>query len=43
VTAVLSGIVGLVIGAAAIPLASFVIGPAWKAVKRLLRRSPKKE
>jgi predicted DNA repair protein MutK len=37
VTATLAGILGLVIGAAAIPLAGFVIAPAWKRLKRLLR------
>jgi uncharacterized protein len=38
VTAALSGIVGLVVGAAAIPLFGFVIAPAWKLVKSILRR-----
>ena len=38
VSAVLSGVVGLVIGAASIPLAGFVIAPAWKLLKRVLRR-----
>jgi predicted DNA repair protein MutK len=42
VGAILSGMIGLMIGAAAIPLTSFVIAPAWKAVKGLLRREPKK-
>ena len=38
VTAILSGMVGLVIGAASIPLMSFVIAPAWKRLKSVLRR-----
>ena len=38
VTAALSGGVGLVIGAASIPLAGFVIAPAWKLVKSVFRR-----
>ena len=38
VTATLSGIVGLAIGAAAIPLSGFVIAPAWKMLKSVLRR-----
>ena len=38
VTAALSGGVGLVIGAASIPLAGFVIAPAWKLVKSMLPR-----
>ena len=38
VTAALSGVVGLVIGAASIPLAGFVIAPAWKLLKSVLRR-----
>ena len=38
VTAALSGIVGLVIGALSIPLAGFVIAPAWKILKSVLRR-----
>jgi predicted DNA repair protein MutK len=37
VTAVLSGVVGLAVGATSIPLASFVIAPAWKLVKRVVR------
>ena len=38
VTAMLSGIVGLLIGALAIPLSGFVIAPAWKLVKSMLPR-----
>jgi uncharacterized protein len=38
VTAALSGVVGLVIGAVSIPLAGFVIAPAWKLLKSVLRR-----
>jgi hypothetical protein len=38
VTAGLSGLVGFVVGAAAIPAAGFVIAPAWKGLKRLLPR-----
>jgi hypothetical protein len=38
VTAALSGVVGLAVGAAAIPLAGFVIAPAWKVLKRVLPR-----
>ena len=38
VTAALSGVLGLVVGAAAIPLFGFVIAPAWKLVKGVLRR-----
>ncbi|MPZ39145.1 MAG: DUF808 family protein [Rhizobiales bacterium] len=38
VTAALSGLVGLVIGAAAIPLAGYAIAPVWKQVKAFLRR-----
>ena len=38
VTAALSGVVGLVVGAVSIPLAGFVIAPAWKLLKSVLRR-----
>jgi uncharacterized protein len=38
VAAALSGVLGLVIGAVAIPLAGFVIAPAWKQLKGMLRR-----
>jgi predicted DNA repair protein MutK len=37
VTAIGFGIVGLAIGAIAIPLMGFVIGPTWKALKGVLR------
>jgi predicted DNA repair protein MutK len=38
VIAALSGVLGLVIGAVSIPLAGYVIAPAWKRVKTMLRR-----
>jgi uncharacterized protein len=38
VTAALSGMLGLAIGAVAIPVAGFVIAPAWRALKNLLRQ-----
>jgi predicted DNA repair protein MutK len=38
VTAALSGVLGLAIGALAIPLMGYVIAPAWKSVKDALRR-----
>ena len=38
VTAGLSGVVGLVIGAIAIPVAGYVIAPAWRTLKSVLRR-----
>jgi predicted DNA repair protein MutK len=38
VTAILSGIVGLLIGAIAIPVSGFVVAPAWKLLKNVLRR-----
>jgi predicted DNA repair protein MutK len=38
VTASLSGVVGLMVGAACIPLIGSVVAPAWKAFKRALRR-----
>ena len=37
-TAILSGVVGLLIGAASIPLIGFVIAPAWKLLKGVLQR-----
>ena len=40
VTAIGFGIVGLAIGAIAIPVMGFVVGPAWKALKGMLRRRP---
>jgi uncharacterized protein len=39
VTAAAAGLVGLVIGAAAIPVVEYAVGPAWAAIKRLLPRS----
>jgi uncharacterized protein len=36
VTAALSGVVGVVIGAAAIPLIGYIVAPAWKALKSIL-------
>jgi predicted DNA repair protein MutK len=41
VTAALAGIVGLIIGAAAIPLAGYVIAPAWRVLKGMLPRRTK--
>jgi predicted DNA repair protein MutK len=38
VTAALSGVLGLVIGAVSIPLAGYVIAPVWKRMKALLPR-----
>jgi predicted DNA repair protein MutK len=38
VTAALSGVLGLVIGAVAIPVAGYVIAPAWRVLKALLPR-----
>ena len=38
VTAALSGIVGIVIGAATIPLIGYLIAPAWKLLKGVLPR-----
>ena len=38
VTAAGSGIVGLLIGAALIPVIEFVFAPAWRFLKRLIRR-----
>jgi len=38
VTAGLSGVVGLVIGAIAIPVAGYVIAPAWRTLKSVLRQ-----
>jgi predicted DNA repair protein MutK len=37
VRAVLSGVVGLSIGAASIPAVGFAVAPAWKLVKSCLR------
>jgi uncharacterized protein len=38
VSAALSGVLGLVVGAVSIPLAGYVIAPAWKQMKAMLRR-----
>ena len=38
VVAGLSGVVGLVVGAIAIPVAGYVIAPAWRTLKAALRR-----
>jgi uncharacterized protein len=38
VTAALSGVIGLIVGAVAIPVAGHVIAPVWRLVKGLLRR-----
>ncbi|KRR01330.1 ABC transporter [Bradyrhizobium jicamae] len=38
VEAAISGVIGLVVGAAAIPAVGFVFAPAWKSLKRLLQR-----
>jgi len=38
VIALLSGIVGLLVGAVSIPIVGFVIAPAWKLVKGILRK-----
>jgi len=38
VEAAISGVVGLLVGAASIPVAGFALAPAWAALKRLLRR-----
>jgi predicted DNA repair protein MutK len=38
VEAAISGAIGLVVGAACIPLAGFALAPAWRALKRLRRR-----
>ncbi len=41
VTAILSGIAGLLVGALSIPLSGFVLAPAWKLLKGVvLRRRP---
>ncbi|WOH51564.1 DUF808 domain-containing protein [Bradyrhizobium sp. sBnM-33] len=37
VEAAISGVIGLLIGAASIPVVGFVIAPAWKAVKAVLQ------
>jgi predicted DNA repair protein MutK len=38
VEAAISGVVGLLVGAASIPIAGFALAPAWAGLKRLLRR-----
>ncbi|ANW04585.1 DUF808 domain-containing protein [Bradyrhizobium icense] len=38
VEAAISGVIGLLIGAASIPVVGFVFAPAWKAVKGVLQR-----
>ena len=38
VAAALSGVAGLIVGAAAIPLAGYVIAPAWRVLKGALPR-----
>jgi predicted DNA repair protein MutK len=38
VAAFLSGIVGLLVGAASIPLVGFVFAPAWKLLKNFSRK-----
>ncbi|KRR30151.1 DUF808 domain-containing protein [Bradyrhizobium retamae] len=38
VEAAISGVIGLLIGAASIPVVGFVLGPAWKRLKHLLQR-----
>jgi predicted DNA repair protein MutK len=38
VTALLSGIVGLLVGALAIPLSGLLVAPAWKGLKRVFPR-----
>ena len=39
VEAAISGVIGLLVGAASIPVVGFVFAPAWKSLKRLLHRS----
>jgi hypothetical protein len=34
--AAISGVVGLVVGAASIPVVGFILAPGWKLLKRLL-------
>jgi predicted DNA repair protein MutK len=40
VEAAISGVIGLVVGAASIPAVGFVFAPGWKSLKRLLQRRP---
>jgi hypothetical protein len=39
VTAAGSGVVGLVVGGALIPIVGYVLAPAWKAVRRPLAKT----
>ena len=39
VEAAISGVLGLLVGAATIPIVGFVLAPAWKRLKRLLHRA----
>jgi predicted DNA repair protein MutK len=41
VEAAISGVIGLLVGAASIPVAGFVFAPAWKSLKRVLHRGRK--
>jgi len=43
VVSFLSGMVGLLIGAASIPLVGFVFTPAWKTVQDIFMRAPRVE
>jgi hypothetical protein len=36
VEAAISGVIGLVVGAASIPVVGFIFAPGWKLLKRLL-------
>jgi hypothetical protein len=38
VTATVSGVIGLVVGGALIPLTTFVLAPAWRALSGLWQR-----
>jgi len=38
VEAAISGVIGLFVGAASIPVVGFAVAPAWARLKRLLRR-----
>ena len=40
VEAAISGVLGLLVGAATIPIVGFALAPAWKRLKRLLHRAP---
>jgi predicted DNA repair protein MutK len=40
-TAAISGVIGLIVGAAAIPVVGFVIAPVWKQLKRVLPKRKK--